>query len=121
MSAHVIKHFKDLNQPVFTLAEASILLRHSSQDTEKKLMRDMVNRGLVLRLKDGVYWIIPYEQDAANYFPNADLAAGYLLRDANYYVGYYSAGTARYYYTALDGGVDCGGQASEAVFAPHQQ
>jgi predicted transcriptional regulator of viral defense system len=90
-SANVIRHFTALNQPAFTLAEATALLTQSSDDAVRKLIRDMVNRGLLLRLKDGVYWIIPYEQDAAGYFPNVHLAAGYLVGDANYYVGYYSA------------------------------
>lgn len=90
-SAIVIKHFTDLNQPAFTLTEATAFLSPSSDDAVRKLIRDMVNRGLLLRLKDGVYWIIPYEQDAASYFPNVHLAAAYLVRDAGYYVGYYSA------------------------------
>jgi len=54
-------------------------------------MRDMVKRGLLLRLKDGLYWIIPYEQEASNYFPNWHLVAKYLVGDAAYYIGYYSA------------------------------
>jgi len=90
-SATLIRHFNDLNQPAFTLAEATALFRQSSGDAVRKLIRDMVNRGLLLRLKDGVYWIIPYEQDAENYFPNVHLAARYLVGDANYYIGYYSA------------------------------
>jgi predicted transcriptional regulator of viral defense system len=90
-SANVIRHFTALNQLAFTLAEATALLRQSSDDAVRKLIRDMVNRGLLLRLKDGVYWIIPYEQDAANYFPDVHLVAGYLVGGANYYVGYYSA------------------------------
>lgn len=90
-SANVIKHFIDPGQPAFTLAEAIALLTESSEGAVRKLIRDMVNRGLLLRLKDGVYWIIPYEHDVANYFPNVHLAAGYLVGDANYYVGYYSA------------------------------
>jgi predicted transcriptional regulator of viral defense system len=90
-SAKVIRYFTNLNQPAFTLAEATALLKQSSNDAVRKLIRDMVNRGLLLRLKGGVYWIIPYEQDAANYSPNVHLAAGYLVGDANYYVGYYSA------------------------------
>jgi predicted transcriptional regulator of viral defense system len=90
-SAEVIRHFTSLNQPGFTLAEATSLLKNSSADAVRKLMRDMVNRGLLLRLKDGLYWIIPYDQEASNYFPNAHLVAGYLASNANYYIGYYSA------------------------------
>lgn len=90
-SAEVIRHFTGLNQPGFTLAEATSLLKNSSPDAVRKLIRDMVNRGLLLRLKDGLYWIIPYDQDATDYFPNWHMVAGYLVGGANYYIGYYSA------------------------------
>ncbi len=90
-SAEVIKHFMDLNQPGFTIQEVSALLNEASGDAVKKLTRDMVNRGLLLRLKDGVYWIIPYEQEAATYFPNWHLIAKYLVKNSNCYIGYYSA------------------------------
>ncbi len=90
-SAEVIRHFTSLSQSGFTLAEVTTFLNHSSGDAVRKLMRDMVNRGLLLRLKDGVYWMIPYEQDASNYFPDWRLVAGHLVGKANYYIGYYSA------------------------------
>jgi predicted transcriptional regulator of viral defense system len=90
-SAEVIKHFMDLNQSAFTIQEAFTLLNEASTDSVKKLMRDMVKRGLLLRLKDGVYWIIPYEQDANTYFPNGHLVAKYLVNKIEYYIGYYSA------------------------------
>lgn len=90
-SAEVIRHFTNVDQPAFTLAEADALLNSSSREAVKKLMRDMVNRELLLRLKDGVYWIIPYEQEAKSYFPNWHLIAKYLVGNAKYYIGYYSA------------------------------
>lgn len=90
-AAEVIKHFSDLNQQGFTFQEAALLLGHSSVDAVKKVMRDMVKKGLLLRLKDGVYWIIPFEQDSSIYFPNSHLVARYLVGDAEFYVGYYSA------------------------------
>ncbi len=90
-SAEVIKHFAEINQPGFTLQEVSALLNQSSGDAVKKLMRDMVKRELLLRLKDGVYCTIPYEQEAATYFPNWHLISKYLVNDAQYYIGYYSA------------------------------
>ena len=90
-SAEVIKHFNDLNAPAFTLHEAYLLLKNSTKDAVKKLMRDMIKRGLLLRLKEGVYWIIPYEQEASTYFPNWHMIAKYLVGDADYYIGYYSA------------------------------
>jgi predicted transcriptional regulator of viral defense system len=44
-----------------------------------------------MRLKEGVYYIIPYEQDAESYVPDWHLIAEYLVSDTNYYIGYYSA------------------------------
>ena len=90
-SAEVIKHFNDLNKPAFTLDEAYLLLKMSTKDAVKKLMRDMIKRGLLLRLKEGIYWIIPYEQEPKSYFPNWHMIAKYLVGDADYYIGYYSA------------------------------
>ena len=90
-SAKVLRHFTELNQPAFTFKEVSRILKSSSIEAVKKLMRDMVNRGLLLRLKDGVYWIIPYEQNPSVYFPNLHFVAEYLVSGSNYYVGYYSA------------------------------
>jgi predicted transcriptional regulator of viral defense system len=90
-SAELIKHFADLDQPSFTLQEAVDLLNQSTRDAVKKLTRDMVKRGLLLRLKDGVYWSIPYNHDSATYFPNPHQVAGYLVNGTDYYIGYYSA------------------------------
>ena len=90
-SAQIVKYFNDLNQPGFTFQEASALRNESSREAVKKLMRDMVKRGLLLRQKHGVYWIIPYEHEATTYFPDWHLMAKYLVNDSDYYIGYYSA------------------------------
>lgn len=90
-SAQVIKHFNDLNRSAFIIDEAYSLLRTSTKDAVKKLMHDMIKRGLLLRLKEGTYWIIPYDQDPATYFPNWHLVAQSLVGDAEHYIGYYSA------------------------------
>ena len=90
-AAAIIKHFNDLDQPAFTLLQADEAMQDSTHDALKKLMRDMVKRGLLLRLKDGVYWIIPHEQDPSNYFPNTHLIARYIVGNAGHYIGYYSA------------------------------
>jgi predicted transcriptional regulator of viral defense system len=90
-SALVLKHFNDLNKPAFTIADAYSLLKTSSKDAVKKLMRGMIERGLLMRLREGIYWIIPYEQDPTTYFPNWHLVAQYLVGDAEHYIAYYSA------------------------------
>ena len=89
--ATLIRHFSNSGQPAFTLQEAAEILKESTWDATKKLLRGMVKRGLLLRLKEGVYWIIPYDQDPTVYFPNTHLVAKYLVGDADYYLGYYTA------------------------------
>lgn len=44
-----------------------------------------------MRLKEGVYYIIPYEQNAETFMPDWHLIAEHLVNDAKHYVGYYSA------------------------------
>lgn len=51
----------------------------------------MTRRGLLLRLRKGLYQIIPYEQDATNYLPDWHVTAAALVKNADYYIGYYSA------------------------------
>lgn len=54
------------------------------------LMR-MVKSNMLVRLKRGVYYIVPLEHNDPNFIPNWHLVAKYLLRNKNYYIGYYSA------------------------------
>ncbi len=44
-----------------------------------------------MRLKKGVYYVIPYEQDAESFMPDWHLIAEYLVKDIKHYIGYYSA------------------------------
>ncbi|MEI6882384.1 MAG: transcriptional regulator [Bacteroidota bacterium] len=42
-------------------------------------------------MKDGVYYIIPYEENAKTFMPDWHLIAAHLVNNANHYIGYYSA------------------------------
>lgn len=44
-----------------------------------------------MRIKDGVYHRIPYEQNAETYFPNWHLTAEAMAQPKEYYIGFYSA------------------------------
>ncbi len=44
-----------------------------------------------MRLKRGLYYIIPYEQDASTFMPDWHLLAEHLTKGTNHYIGYYSA------------------------------
>ena len=51
----------------------------------------MTKRGLLMRVKEGLYYVIPFEQDPKTFMPDWHLLAQYLVGDAEYYIGYFSA------------------------------
>jgi predicted transcriptional regulator of viral defense system len=90
-SGKLLAYFNELGKPCFGYAEAFEALPGSKEGAMWELLSDMTRRGLLMRLKEGVYYIIPYEQDAESYVPDWHLIAEYLVSDTNYYIGYYSA------------------------------
>ncbi|RYG24440.1 MAG: transcriptional regulator, partial [Chitinophagaceae bacterium] len=84
-------YFYRLGKPGFTLQEALQALPASKESTIRELLSDMTRRGLLMRLKEGVYHIIPYEQDAESFMPDWHLVVEYLTYKTSYYIGYYSA------------------------------
>ena len=66
-------------------------LSDSNSNAVRELLSDMTKRGLLMRLKKGVYYIIPYEQNAQAFMPDWHLIAEHMVNDVNHYIGYYSA------------------------------
>ena len=75
----------------FTTDEAYNLLKDSPSNSVKRLLSKMVQIGLLMRIKDGLYYIIPFERDAKAFMPDWHLLSQYLVGDAKYYIGYFSA------------------------------
>ena len=75
----------------FTTDQAYHALPETSEIVIKRLLGKMTSRGLLMRVKEGLYHIIPYEQDAKTFMPDWHLLAQYLVGDAKYYIGYFSA------------------------------
>jgi len=90
-SGAVLNHFNSRNQSCFEYTEVFELFDSTAENTVLKLLSNMTKRGLLMRLKKGLYYIIPYEQDAASFMPDWHLIAGHLVKDARHYIGYYSA------------------------------
>ena len=78
-------------QECFDIEKACELLPNSNNDAVRKLLSDMSKRGLLMRVKEGLYFIIPFEQDSKTFMPDWHLLAQYLVGDADYYIGYFSA------------------------------
>lgn len=90
-SAELLNSLNKSEKAFFTLNEAMNILSLSEPTAVRRLLGDMVKRGLLLRLKDGLYLVIPYDKDPSQYFPNWHLAAEAIAEPHNYYIGFYSA------------------------------
>jgi predicted transcriptional regulator of viral defense system len=90
-SNELLSYFHGQNKACFDYRAASHAMPASKESALRELLSDMTKRGLLMRLKDGVYYIIPYEANAENFMPDWHLIAGNLVNNANYYIAYYSA------------------------------
>lgn len=90
-SSELLRQLNEENSLTFSLEKAYRLLNESSQPAVRRLLADMTTRGLLVRLKSGLYSVIPYDQNPDDYVPNWHLIAGNLAGEANFYIGYYSA------------------------------
>lgn len=75
----------------FSIDTAYELLSDSNKNAVKRLLSDMTKRGLLMRIKEGIYYVIPYEQDAETFMPDWHLLAEPLTKATQHYIGYYSA------------------------------
>lgn len=90
-SGKILSYFNKIEQYCFDHNEAKKALPDSSESALKELLGDMVRRGLLMRLKKGLYYLIPYEQDPETFMPDWHLLAQPLTKGTQHYIGYYSA------------------------------
>ena len=90
-SNELLSYFNGQNKVCFGYAEAFEALPDSKESAIRELLSDMTKRGLLMRLKEGIYYIIPYEQNAETFMPDWHLIAEHIVKDAEHYIGYYSA------------------------------
>lgn len=79
------------NKEFFNVSDASEILKQNSTGSIRELIRSMIRRGLVMKISDGLYNLIPYEREENEYFPDWHLTAKELAKNEKYYVGFYSA------------------------------
>jgi predicted transcriptional regulator of viral defense system len=90
-SNELLFYFHGQDKACFDYSEAFNALPDSKESTIRELLSDMTKRGLLMRLKDGVYYIIPYEANAETFMPDWHLIAEHIVNDTKHYIGYYSA------------------------------
>jgi len=89
--AFLLDKINEQKKRCFTIEEAYLLLSNSAKDNVKRMLCNMTKRGLLMRVKEGLYYVIPFEQDAKTFMPDWHLLSQYLVGDAEYYIGYFSA------------------------------
>jgi len=91
ISSKLIQELNEKGKEFFTIRDASNILKENSIESIRKLINSMIRRGLVMRISSGLFNLIPYENNANQYFPNWHLVANELAKNHNYYIGFYSA------------------------------
>jgi len=87
----IIKRFSQNDTPCFSTENVREEFSNiSSSHLTNTLMR-MVKSSMLIRLNRGLYYIVPLEHNSPKFIPNWHLVAKYLMRNKNYYIGYYSA------------------------------
>jgi len=90
-SSELLNSLNSMNQSFFTIKDAQEVLQNNTEEAVRRLLIYMAQKGLLLRIKDGLYHIIPFEKDVDSYFPNWHLTAEAMVHPQNYYIAFYSA------------------------------
>jgi predicted transcriptional regulator of viral defense system len=90
-SSQLLSSLIDQKKEFFTLDDAVNILSGKGNMTVRKLLSDMTKRGIIMRIRGGLYYRIPYEQKPDQYLPNWHLIAEAMVQPKDYYIGFYSA------------------------------
>jgi predicted transcriptional regulator of viral defense system len=87
----VLAPFLDKGKAWFTFAEVRRLFPTVTPAAMRVQLKRMADNGLLLRIRPGVYFIIPFEREASSFLPDWHLLAAPLAAGSPHYIGYYSA------------------------------
>lgn len=90
-SGELLSFLNERELSCFGYKQVEKALPNSKPSALRELLSDMTRRGLLMRIKRGLYYVIPYEQDVKMFMPEWHLLAKCLVGNKDYYVGYYSA------------------------------
>ena len=87
----IIKRFSQNDTPCFSTDDVRKEFNNISVSHLTNTLMRMVKSNMLIRLNRGLYYIVPLEHNSPRFIPNWHLVAKYLMRNKNYYIGYYSA------------------------------
>ena len=88
---NIIKTFAQNDSPCFSTEDVRNEFGDVSQSHLNNTLMRMVNKNMLIRLQKGLYYIVPLEHNSPKFIPDWHLVAHYIMRNKNYYIGYYSA------------------------------
>ena len=88
---NMIKRFSAEEMICFSFEDVLVYYPDWDKSYLAKVLFQMVKEGLLIRLRKGLYHIVPLNEDAKDFIPDWHLVAKYLMDNRNYYIGYYSA------------------------------
>lgn len=89
VSSYLIRELKRANKNIFHIRDTQAVLNKSAKVTAD-FLSELVKRGIISRLKPGLFLIIPLEADR-NYLENWHIIARELIKPHHYYISHYSA------------------------------
>ncbi len=90
-AAHLVTTLYDQNSPMFRLKEVQKIL-HLDKASSRSFVRKLVNRGVVTRLKPGLFILVPFELGKEpEYIGNQFLVAREIVSRKDYYLSHATA------------------------------
>ena len=89
-SSRILTEMNGLGKTWFTLSDVSSLFPDMSENGIRVGAKRMCDSGLLLLVREGAYYVVPFEQDSRTYLPDWHLLAE-PLAIGDHYIGYYSA------------------------------
>ena len=90
MESKILACFIDTGKNWLTVSDVYSRFTELSENALRLQLMRMTDDGLLMRVREGVYYIIPYEQNSETFMPDWHLMAE-PLAGQNHYIGYYSA------------------------------
>lgn len=87
----IIKQFSTDQSPCFSLEDVKTKFGDESPSYIANVLTKMVSSKKLIRLQQGLYYIVPLEQQGEHFIPDWHLVAKHIMRAKHYYIGYYSA------------------------------
>ena len=87
----IIRRFSGNDQVCFTFQDVVAEYPESDKIYLSKVLSAMLGKGMLIKLIRNVYHIVPSSEVVNTYIPDWHLVAKYLMKDREYYIGYYSA------------------------------